>query len=190
MIESLRSAVAESIRLKQEFFAAGEDKIVDVANLICRALESGRKLLLFGNGGSAADAQHIAAEFVGRFVHERRALAALALTTNTSILTAVANDYGYEQVFARQIQAMGKAGDLAIGISTSGNSGNVCVAATVAKAMGLTTIGLTGCDGGLLASIVDCHLNVPSRNTARIQEVHILIGHILCELVEKHVKGL
>jgi D-sedoheptulose 7-phosphate isomerase len=189
MIESIRSAVAESVRLKQEFFAANEDRIVDAASRVCRTLENGCKLLLFGNGGSAADAQHIAAELVGRFYHERRALAALALTTNTSILTAVGNDYGYEQVFVRQIQAMGRAGDMAIGISTSGNSRNVCAAATVAKEMGLATIGLTGCDGGLLASLVDCHLHVPSRNTARIQEVHILVGHVLCELVEKHMKG-
>lgn len=190
MIESIRAAVAESVRVKQEFFAASEGKIADVADAVCRTLESGGKLLLFGNGGSAADAQHIAAEFVGRFVDERRPLAAIALTTNTSILTAVGNDYGYEQVFVRQILALGTRGDLAIGISTSGNSRNVCLAVKAAKETGLTTVGLTGCDGGLLGSLVDHHLHVGSASTARVQEVHILIGHILCELVDKHRRGV
>jgi D-sedoheptulose 7-phosphate isomerase len=190
MIESIRSAVAESVGLKQAFFIANENTIVAAAAAICAALGKGKKLLLFGNGGSAADAQHIAAEFVGRFLVERRPLAALALTTDTSILTAVGNDYGYDQVFVRQIRALGHPGDVAIGISTSGNSANVCLAAAVAREMGMTTVAFTGCDGGKLGPAADYHLNVPHRMPARVQEVHIMIGHIFCELVDKSLKGL
>jgi D-sedoheptulose 7-phosphate isomerase len=190
MIESIRAAVAESISLKQAFFAAHEDTIAAAAGAICSALEKGKKLLLFGNGGSAADAQHIAAEFVGRFLVERRPLAALALTTDTSILTAVGNDYGYDQVFVRQLRALGNPGDVALAISTSGNSANVCLAAATARQMGMIAIGLTGNDGGKLGREVDHHLNVPHRLAARVQEVHIMIGHILCDLVDKNLKGL
>lgn len=132
MIECIRNAVAESVRLKQLFFAENEEKIAAVAREICRTLESGNKVLLFGNGGSAADSQHLAAEFVGRFSRERRPLAAIALTTDSSILTCLGNDYGYEQIFARQVRALGRPGDLVIAISTSGNSANVCEAVTVA----------------------------------------------------------
>jgi D-sedoheptulose 7-phosphate isomerase len=190
MIQRIRSAVAESLTLKQSFFAANEEKIAALAREICRALENGNKVLLFGNGGSAADAQHMAAEWVGRFSRERRPLAAIALTTDTSILTSVGNDYGYDQIFARQIRALGKPGDLAIAISTSGNSTNVCLAATVAREMGLVTVGLTGADGGRLRTAVHHHIHVPHTTAARVQEVHIMIGHILCELIDENLKGL
>ncbi|MCX5706188.1 MAG: SIS domain-containing protein, partial [Candidatus Omnitrophica bacterium] len=139
----------------------------------------------FGNGGSASDAQHIAAELVGRFRKERKGLAAISLTTNTSILTSLANDYGYDIVFARQIEALAEKFDLAIGISTSGKAKNVALGIKQAKKMGLKTIGLTGGDGGELAKLVDISLIVPSSVTARIQEAHITIGHIICELIEE-----
>lgn len=159
-------------------------RIVEAALLISDCLAAGGKLLLFGNGGSAADAQHLAAEFVGRFVVERAGLAAIALTTDSSILTAVANDYGFERVFARQIEALAQPGDVTIGISTSGNSANVLAAMKQAANQNLKTIGLVGKDGGLLARASDVSVIVPSANTARIQECHIAIGHIWCELVE------
>ena len=163
------------------------ENIVDAAMLIARCLRGGGKLLLFGNGGSAADAQHLAAEFVGRFRIERQALAAIALTTDSSILTAVGNDYGFDQIFARQVQALGRAGDVAIGISTSGNSPNVTSAITQAAKQELKTIGLAGKDGGSLAKCVDISITVASTNVAMIQECHITIGHILCELVENEL---
>jgi D-sedoheptulose 7-phosphate isomerase len=159
-------------------------QIVEAALLISDCLAAGSKLLLFGNGGSAADAQHLAAEFVGRFVVERPGLAAIALTTDSSILTAVANDYGFERVFARQIEALARPGDVAIGISTSGNSANVLAAMKQAANQNLKTIGLSCKDGGLLATASDVSVTVPAANTARIQECHIAIGHIWCELVE------
>ncbi|WP_251440713.1 D-sedoheptulose 7-phosphate isomerase [Veillonella intestinalis] len=149
------------------------------------ALASGNKVLFCGNGGSAADAQHLAAELIGRFQKERRSLAAIALTTDTSILTAVANDYGYEEVFARQVEGLGRAGDVLIGISTSGNSGNVVQAALKARDTGMHTIAFTGEGGGKLKEICDITLPIPSKVTARIQEMHILVGHIICELVEE-----
>ena len=163
------------------------EKIVDAAMLIARCLRGGGKLLLFGNGGSAADAQHLAAEFVGRFRIERQALPAIALTTDSSILTAVGNDYGFDQIFARQVQALGRPGDVAIGISTSGNSPNVNSAITQAAKQELKTIGLAGKDGGSLAKCVDISITVASTNVAMIQECHITIGHILCELVENEL---
>jgi len=190
MIETIRRAVSDSLELKQSFFAANEERIAAVARELCAALEVGRKVLLFGNGGSAADCQHIAAEWVGRFRRERRPLAAIALTTDTSILTSVANDYGYDQVFTRQVRALGQPGDLSIAISTSGNSPNVLSATEAASALGMVTVGLTGSDGGKLAGLVRHHLNVPHRSTARVQEIHIMVGHILCELVDAHLKGL
>jgi D-sedoheptulose 7-phosphate isomerase len=190
MIESIRRIVAESADLKQNFFAENEETIAQAARAIILALENGHKIFLFGNGGSAADAQHIAAEFIGRFQRERQPLPALALTTDTSILTAIGNDYGFDQVFARQVRALGQKGDVAIGISTSGNSPNVLAAIEAAEKMGLVTVGLTGSDGGKLASKVTCHLNVRHRLAARVQEVHIMIGHILCGLVDEHMKGL
>jgi D-sedoheptulose 7-phosphate isomerase len=151
---------------------------------VTAAVGNGHKILLFGNGGSAADAQHIAAEFVGRFRRERQAWPALALTANTSTLTAIGNDYGFDMVFARQVQALGSPGDVAIGISTSGRSTNVVTAIDAAAQAGMTTIGLTGGDGGLLAQRVNIAIVVPSNDTARIQECHIAIGHYLCEAVE------
>jgi D-sedoheptulose 7-phosphate isomerase len=172
MIESIRKAVAESAALKSTFFEANEERIAALARDICTALEGGNKIILFGNGGSAADAQHLAAEFVGRFQRERRALPAIALTTDTSILTCVGNDYGFDQVFARQVQALGRPGDVAIGISTSGNSPNVLLGIRAAGEMGLSTVGFTGKDGGSLGRLVGCHLCVAHHSTARIQEVH------------------
>ncbi|MFP4295180.1 MAG: SIS domain-containing protein [Halothiobacillaceae bacterium] len=147
-------------------------------------LGTGGKILLCGNGGSAADAQHIAAELVGRFQRDRDGLAAIALTTDTSILTSVGNDYGFEQIFARQVRALARDGDLLIGLSTSGNSANVMAAIDAARGIGCRTFGLLGGDGGLIATRADAGIVIPSRVTARIQEMHILIGHILCELVE------
>ena len=190
MRDLIRAAVAESIELKKSFFPANEQLIARIAGEICSSLDRGNKVLLFGNGGSAADAQHIAAEWVGRFQKDRRAIPAIALTTDTSILTAVGNDYGFDRIFARQIQALGKKGDVAIAISTSGNSPNVLLATDAAREMELVTIGLTGRDGGCLGARVKYHLNVPHALSARIQEVHIMAGHILCELVEENLKGL
>jgi D-sedoheptulose 7-phosphate isomerase len=190
MKETIKRVVGESIELKKSFFTASAGKIAEVAKVICTALESGNKLMIYGNGGSAADAQHIAAEFVGRFQCERRPLAAIALTTDSSILTSLSNDYGYPEIFARQLRALGRAGDISIAISTSGNSQNMVQAVPIAREMGLVTVGLTGGDGGALGAQVQYNLCVPHRSAARVQEVHIMIGHILCELVEKHMKGL
>ena len=152
MIRSIRNAVAESLELKRIFFQKNEETLAQVAREIRRAMDRGNKVLLYGNGGSAADAQHIAAEWVGRFMRERRPLPAIALTTDTSILTATGNDYGFEQVFARQVRALGKEGDIALAISTSGNSPNVVTATDVAREMGLIVVALTGSDGGALGA--------------------------------------
>jgi len=161
--------------------------VTNVTEVLLEALQRGNKPLLFGNGGSAADAQHIAAELVGRFAFDRCPLPALALSVNSSCLTAIGNDYGFEFVFARQIQALGHAGDVAIGISTSGNSPNVVCALERAKTMGLHTVGFTGRRGGKLKTLVDHCICVPSEETPRIQECHILIGHIISELVERAI---
>jgi D-sedoheptulose 7-phosphate isomerase len=185
VVAGLREGAELRIHLAQ---ALGE-KIVDAANVIAESLKSGGKVLLFGNGGSAADAQHLAAEFVGRFVLERNPLPGIALTTDSSILTAVGNDYGFDQVFVRQVLALGRPGDVAIGISTSGNSPNVIKAVQAAAERGLRTIGLAGRDGGALAKAVEIAITVPSTNTARIQECHIAVGHVLCELVEGELFG-
>jgi len=190
MIGSIRKAVAESLELKKIFFQKNEQLIAEVACEICSALEGGRKVLLFGNGGSAADAQHMAAEWVGRFQRERRPLPAIALTTNTSILTAIGNDYGYDQVFVRQVRALGQKGDIAVAISTSGNSPNVLLAADAANEIGMVTVALTGRDGGKLGPKASYHLNVPHSLSARIQEIHIMVGHILCELADEKMKGI
>lgn len=166
------------------------DKIGDISKtgeIIWNALSGGNKILLCGNGGSAADAQHIAAEFVGRYEAERRAFPSVALTTDTSALTAIGNDYGYERVFARQIEALAQKGDVLIGISTSGNSPNVLAALATAKEIGCVTIGMTGAKGGKMASLCDACLLVPSERTARIQEAHITIGHLWCEYVDWQV---
>ena len=158
--------------------------ICDAADMMIMALKSGHKILLCGNGGSAADAQHIAAELSGRYLMDRPALAAESLTVNSSALTAIGNDFGYEQVFSRQLEAMGNEGDVLIGISTSGNSKNVVLAFEKAKGMNIQCISLTGSGGGALKNLADIALCVPSDHTPRIQECHILIGHILCELCE------
>ena len=179
----------ESAQIKRAIAAGKSSEIEYMVNLITTAYKAGGKVILFGNGGSAADAQHIAAELVGRFKLDRRPLPAIALTTNTSTLTAVTNDYGYEAVFSRQIEALVKKKDVVIGISTSGNSPNVIEAITMAKLKGAKTIGLTGCNGGKLAEVADLVLAVPSDSTPRIQEAHITIGHIVCELVERESSG-
>jgi len=181
----------ESARTKEVFLAEQAGPLARAIDVVAGALASDHKLLLFGNGGSAADSQHIAAELVGRFLGERRALPAIALTTDTSALTAIANDYGYDEVFARQVRALGRAGDVAIGISTSGKSPSVLRAIEAARALGMPTIGLTGGDGGALASLVDVSLCVSaSALSCRIQETHILIGHVLCELVDRRLFGM
>lgn len=190
MIDSIRRAVNESLELKKAFFSANEELIVEVAHEICSAVDNGHKILLYGNGGSAADAQHIATEWVGKFLRDRRPLPAVALTTDTSVLTAIGNDYGFDQIFTRQIRALGQKGDIAFAISTSGNSPNVLEATDAARSIGMIPVGLTGRDGGKLGRIVRYHLNVPHQISPRIQEVHIMIGHILCELVEDNLKGL
>ena len=154
------------------------------AQAMADALKSGRKLLVFGNGGSAADAQHLSSELVGRFQKERLALPAMALTVDTSILTSVANDYSYKQVFVRQIEALGQPGDIAFGISTSGESPNVLLALQAARARGMKTIALTGRDGGTIGPAAEIHVNVPDQNTARVQEVHRTILHVMCEVIE------
>jgi D-sedoheptulose 7-phosphate isomerase len=158
--------------------------VVAAAAAIGGSLRGGGKLLLFGNGGSAADAQHVAAELVGRFRRERAAMAAIALTTDTSVLTSIGNDYAFERVFARQIEALGRTGDVAVGISTSGGSPNVVAALEAAKALGLQTIALTGSDGGAVGRAAAIHVNVPSDNPARVQEVHRTLLHVICDLVE------
>lgn len=158
--------------------------ISEAADRLVGVLKSGGKLLICGNGGSAADAQHLAAELVGRFEHERRGLPAIALTTDTSNLTAIGNDYGFARVFSRQVEALATSKDLLLGISTSGNSENILQAISAAKKLGCTTCGLTGKDGGAIAGAVDLNINIPVQRTARVQEAHLTILHILCELIE------
>ena len=165
-----------------------QENILEFASLCRIAIMKGNKIFFMGNGGSAADAQHLAAEFVGRFEKERPGLPAIALTTDTSILTAVGNDYGFGQVFSRQIAALARPGDVVVGISTSGNSVNVVQAIAEAKEVGAVTVGLTGESGGQLAELCDLCIKVPSHSTARIQEAHILIGHIVCALVDEEVE--
>ena len=180
----------ESLAAKEAFFHREKGKIFRAAEVVTEALRRGRKLLVFGNGGSAADAQHLAGEMVNRFRRERAPLPALALTTDTSVLTAIANDYDFSQVFVKQLEAFGRPGDVALGISTSGNSPNVCLALERARALGLFTIGLGGGDGGRLKEVAELCLLVPSRETPRIQEAHIFFIHLLCELVEEALFGL
>lgn len=180
----IKKMVEESINTKRLLFEGQIENIEQAACEMTRALRAGGKVLIFGNGGSASDSQHIAAELVGRFKRERRPLAAVALTANTSILSAIANDYGYESVFSRQLEALGKKGDVALGISTSGRSKNVIMAIRKAGSIGMKTIGLTGSGGGKLRRECDICITVPSADTARIQESHAMVGHILCELIE------
>ena len=185
MKDIIVKAFNESIRVKRAFLRDNTETLVQVVDTIVTAFRNGTKLMLFGNGGSAADAQHIAAEFTNRFRVERPPLPALALTTDTSALTAISNDYDYSLVFAKQVQALGKPGDVVLAISTSGNSANVLAAVEVCRARKISTIGLTGGTGGKLAGKVDHLLCVAaSHDTARIQETHILIGHVICELVD------
>ena len=178
------AALAATIALHQHVRRNPGPTLVAAA-AIGEALAAGRKLVIFGNGGSASDAQHVAAELVGRFQRERAALPALALTADTSILTAIANDYSFKQVFARQIEALGQPGDVAFGISTSGASPNVVAGLQAARAKGMKTIALTGRDGGNVGTAAEIHVNVPDENTARVQEVHRTLLHVICELVER-----
>ena len=183
IIESVESSIATKQKLIEDREIIRS--IAQVADALLDAYRKGNKMLLFGNGGSAADAQHIAAEFVGRFAFDRPALPALALSVNSSCVTAIGNDYGYDLVFSRQIEALARPGDVAIGISTSGNSPNVLRGIEVAKKMGLVTVGLTSQSGGALRTAVDYCLCAPSNQTPRIQECHILMGHIVSEIVEE-----
>ena len=179
--------VADSLRVKSQFFEENKDRIAYAAETIADGLRNGRKVLFFGNGGSAADSQHLAAEFVGRFGPDRLPLAAVALTTDTSILTAVGNDYGYEQVFSRQVQAIGRQGDTAVGISTSGNSPSVLEALDLARSKALFTVGFTGETGGKMNDRCVGLFRVPRRQTPRIQGNHLLLGHIVGELMEREL---
>ena len=182
--ELIRQTVQDAIEAKQKFFAAHEDLIETCARQMADTLEAGGKLLLFGNGGSAADCQHIAAEFINRFQMERRPLPAIALTCDTSVITSIGNDYSFDEIFSKQVQALGRKKDMAIGISTSGNSANVVRAAAAAKEQGLTMVCFSGA-GGTLKEMSDIVFCVDSPVTARIQEVHITLGHILCDLAER-----
>jgi D-sedoheptulose 7-phosphate isomerase len=183
----IRTIFEDTTAAHQRFSARQLDTVVAAAVAIRRAVTNGRKLLAFGNGGSAADAQHLVAELVGRFEMERAALAAVALTSNSSIVTAIGNDYSYDYVFARQVEALGVAGDVAFGISTSGKSPNVERAMVAAKARGLLTIALTGRDGGSIGPIADIHLNVAEHSTPRVQEVHRTVLHAMCSLIERNL---
>jgi D-sedoheptulose 7-phosphate isomerase len=187
MEEIIRKRIEETETVKKQFLQEGLTQLTSIIKLIADALETGNKLLLFGNGGSAAQAQHLAAEFVNRFFMDRPPLPAMALSTDTSILTSIGNDYSFSEIFSKQIVALGREGDVAIGISTSGNSANVIRAIEVAKEMGLETVALTGNDGGDLAKMANHSLIVPSSNTPCIQEVHLAVVHILCEMVEAQI---
>jgi D-sedoheptulose 7-phosphate isomerase len=185
--ETAEATLRAAIALHEQVRAAGLDATVAAADAIAASLRQGGKLLVFGNGGSAADAQHTATELVGRFMRERRGYAAIALTTDGSTLTSVSNDYGYERVFARQIEALGRPGDVALGITTSGGSRNVVLALEAARTQKLTTIALTGRDGGAAGRAADVHINVPSDATPRVQEVHMTLLHVICDLVESEL---
>ncbi len=187
--EAIVQAFETSADVKNEFIRTHVDKVLDVGQLLIRTFREGRKVLLFGNGGSATDAAHIAAEFVGRYRRERQPLQALALTTDMAGMTCIANDYDYTDIFSRQLLAHGRKGDVAIAISTSGNSLNVIRGIEAAQSRGITTIGWTGSGGGKLDDLVDYCFSVPSSVTARIQECHITLGHVLCEFVEERMFG-
>ena len=189
MKKYIKNQIKESYETKQAIYENNDllDNIVKVAQKCVALYKTDKKTILAGNGGSAADAQHIAAELVGRYGFDRPSIPSLALTTDTSNLTAIGNDYGYEQIFSRQLEGMGQDGDIFIGISTSGNSENIVKAFESAKKKNILTIALTGRDGGLMAKMADISLIVPSNSTPRIQESHILIGHILCDIIEKEI---
>ncbi len=184
MKDRIRSVVLESIEVKQAALLVNMPSVERTAEALIKAFKNNNRVFLCGNGGSAADSQHIAAEFIGRFQKERKALPAIALTTDSSILTCLTNDYSYDIVFSRQIEALGRSGDILIGISTSGKSPNVIKAFERAKEMGITTIAFTGNDGGTMASVADIAVVIPSKVTARIQEAHITFFHAICEVVE------
>jgi D-sedoheptulose 7-phosphate isomerase len=185
----IRTIFNESVSAHERFAAERLGAVVAAAGAISRAVTTGRKVIAFGNGGSASDAQHLVAELVGRFEGERRALAGIALTSDSNVVTAIANDYGYENVFSRQIEGLGCAGDVAFGISTSGRSKNVEAALDVAKARGLVTIALTGRDGGRMGAEAEIHLNVAETSTPRVQEVHRTLLHAMCTLIDRTVKS-
>ncbi|GAB4335522.1 MAG: D-sedoheptulose 7-phosphate isomerase [Desulfobulbaceae bacterium] len=192
MKTAISTNLTQSLMAKQAFGEASADRIVQLVEWILETFRSGGKLLIFGNGGSAADAQHLAAEFVNRFRIDRRPLPAIALTTDSSVLTSIGNDYGFDLVFVKQVQALGLPGDLALGISTSGNSENVLRGIVTAKEMGLRTAALTGGAanrGGRIGEAADLVLNVPTDLTAHIQEAHLWVEHVVCELVEKEMFG-
>jgi D-sedoheptulose 7-phosphate isomerase len=183
-LKTVEQEIREHLLTMQKVMEQMQYPIAQAAEMLVKTIEKGHKVLLFGNGGSAADAQHIAAEFTGRYTKERKALPAIALTTDTSALTAIANDYGYQRVFARQVEALAQPGDLLLGITTSGNSPNVLLALQAGQIIGCKSIALTGRGGGKASDYADLNLIVPSDVTARIQEVHILIGHILCQALD------
>jgi D-sedoheptulose 7-phosphate isomerase len=183
----VRDRIQRSIDVKRMLLvdAGFQNLTAQVAMQIVKSLRSGGKVFFLGNGGSAADAQHLAAEFTGRYLKERRALPALALSVNSSSVTAIGNDYGFDLIFARQLEALGREGDVAVGISTSGNSRNVVRALEIAKSKSMFVVALTGASGGVLRNVADCVIRIPSEETPRIQECHILTGHIICEIVER-----
>ena len=187
MTDRIASIVSSSLEVKRRFFEAQTDAVIKAVAMIAEAFKANGRLLVFGNGGSAADAQHIAGELVNRFLQKRRGLPAIALTTDGGALTCIANDTGFENVFARQIEALGTKGDVCLAISTSGTSPNIVRACEQARAQGIQAIGLLGCDGGRVAALCDLALIVPSHDTQRIQETHNLIGHVLCELIESEM---
>jgi len=187
--DDIRRMVAESVALKQRFFDENAGLLLAVGRRMAESVAGGGRVLTFGNGGSAADAQHLAGELVGRYLRDRAALSAIALTTDPSVITAIANDMGYESVFRRQVEAHGRPGDVAVGISTSGRSANVVQALSAARERGLVTVALTGGGGGHLAGQVDYLIDVPTTSTPRIQEVHGMVVHLLCEIVEESVGG-
>lgn len=191
MREYIKDQVKKSYETKQAIYENEGllDKIQEVSRLCVEVYRDSKKTILAGNGGSAADAQHIAAELVGRYGFDRPSIPSLALTTDTSCLTAIGNDYGYDRVFSRQLEGMGQSGDIFIGISTSGNSKNIINAFEVAKQKGITSVALVGRDGGEMAKIADIAIVIPSESTPRIQESHILIGHIICDIIEKEIFG-
>jgi len=185
--QAVRLVAAESVALKQRFFEANAGLLVAAGRRMAASLRGGGRVLAFGNGGSAADAQHLAGELVGRFRRDRAALSAIALTTDSSVVTAIGNDMGYDSVFRRQVEAHGRPGDIAVGITTSGRSPNVVQALQLARERGLVTMGLTGGGGGRLAGAVDYLIDVPHAETARIQEVHVMVVHVLCQIVEEEM---
>ena len=187
MREDIVKRIEENISVKKSILNDAHliDTIERAATVVVNAIKNGNKVIFCGNGGSAADSQHLAAELIGKFYFSRRSLPAVSLTVNTSIITAIGNDFGFEKVFARQLEGIGKAGDVLIGLSTSGNSENVMEAFRLAKELGISTLAFTGESGGILRDLADILINVPSNDTPRIQEAHIMVGHIICELVEK-----